>query len=205
MPAARRPRHPAGRGRRGGDPERAPEIPGSSRATKSPPRPPARRRSRSLSRQKITGMLLDVNLPGHQRRRPGPPGHGARAQRRAPHAHRGQRRHQRRALHAARGASTTSSSRSIWPISPAPSSTRSERRHTLLEGQQINQWLKEEVALRVAERRVEQANQERLSVATLEALVNALEAKDPYLRGHSARVADLSAIVAARARRAATR
>jgi response regulator RpfG family c-di-GMP phosphodiesterase len=72
-----------------------------------------------------------------------------------------------------------------------------ERRHTLLEGQQINQWLKEEVALRVAERRLEQATQERISVATLEALVNALEAKDPYLRGHSARVADLSAGVAA--------
>src|SRR6185312_16440293 len=72
-----------------------------------------------------------------------------------------------------------------------------ERRHTLLEGQQINQWLKEEVALRVAERRLEQATQERISVATLEALVNALEAKDPYLRGHSARVADLSATVAA--------
>src|SRR6266699_119184 len=37
---------------------------------------------------------------------------------------------------------------------------------------------------------------ERLSIATLEALVNALEAKDPYMRGHSARVADLSATVA---------
>jgi cyclic di-GMP phosphodiesterase len=72
-----------------------------------------------------------------------------------------------------------------------------QRRHTQLEGQQINQWLKDEVAARVAERRVEQANQERISVATLEALVNALEAKDPYLRGHSARVADLSAMVAA--------
>ncbi len=72
-----------------------------------------------------------------------------------------------------------------------------QRRHTQLEGQQINQWLKEEVAARVAERRLEQANQERMSVATLEALVNALEAKDPYLRGHSARVADLSAMVAA--------
>jgi putative nucleotidyltransferase with HDIG domain len=71
-----------------------------------------------------------------------------------------------------------------------------ERRHTLLEGQQINRWLKEEVALRVAERRVEQATQERISVATLEALVNALEAKDAYLRGHSARVADLSAGIA---------
>jgi putative two-component system response regulator len=74
-----------------------------------------------------------------------------------------------------------------------------QRRHTLLEGQQINQWLKEEVTARVAERRLEQANQERISVATLEALINALEAKDPYLRGHSARVADLSAMVAAEA------
>jgi putative two-component system response regulator len=72
-----------------------------------------------------------------------------------------------------------------------------QRRHTQLESQQINQWLKEEVASRVAERLVEQANQERVSIATLEALVNALEAKDPYLRGHSARVADLSAMVAA--------
>jgi putative nucleotidyltransferase with HDIG domain len=77
-----------------------------------------------------------------------------------------------------------------------------ERRHTLLEGQQINQWLKEEVAHRVAERRLEQATQERISVATLEALVNALEAKDPYLRGHSARVADLSASIAAHLGRA---
>jgi putative two-component system response regulator len=72
-----------------------------------------------------------------------------------------------------------------------------ERRHTLVEGQQINRWLKEEVAIRVAERRLEQVTQERISVATLEALVNALEAKDHYLRGHSARVADLSASVAA--------
>ena len=72
-----------------------------------------------------------------------------------------------------------------------------QRRHTQLEGQQISQWLKEEVTARVAERRLEQAHQERISVATLEALVNALEAKDLYLRGHSARVADLSARVAA--------
>jgi response regulator RpfG family c-di-GMP phosphodiesterase len=76
-----------------------------------------------------------------------------------------------------------------------------DRRHTLLEGQQANQWLKQEVALRVAERRLEQVAQERISVATLEALVNALEAKDPYLRGHSARVADLSASVAAHLQR----
>ena len=71
------------------------------------------------------------------------------------------------------------------------------RRHAMMESQEINQWLKEEVALRTAELRRERANLQRVSVATLEALVNALEAKDPYLRGHSARVADLSATIAA--------
>jgi putative two-component system response regulator len=72
-----------------------------------------------------------------------------------------------------------------------------EKRRALIEGQQVTRRLEEEVALRVAERRQNQEIQERISVATLEALVNALEAKDPYLRGHSARVADLSASVAA--------
>jgi putative nucleotidyltransferase with HDIG domain len=71
------------------------------------------------------------------------------------------------------------------------------RRDTQMESAKINQWLKEEVALRTAELRIERSNLERISVGTLEALVNALEAKDPYLRGHSARVADLSAMVAA--------
>ncbi len=47
------------------------------------------------------------------------------------------------------------------------------------------------------ELRRERANLEHVSIAALEALVNALEAKDPYLRGHSARIADLSAMVAA--------
>lgn len=72
-----------------------------------------------------------------------------------------------------------------------------ERRHTAIEEEQLSRWLKEEVAVRSAELRRERANLERISVATLEALVNALEAKDPYLRGHSARVADLAAMVAA--------
>lgn len=43
----------------------------------------------------------------------------------------------------------------------------------------------------------ERAETWRLTVATLEALVNAMEARDPYLRGHSARVADLGATIAA--------
>jgi putative nucleotidyltransferase with HDIG domain len=71
-----------------------------------------------------------------------------------------------------------------------------KRREMLLENRHLNQWLKEEVTTRTAELQRERHRLERLSTATLEALVNALEAKDPYLRGHSARVADLSANIA---------
>ena len=71
-----------------------------------------------------------------------------------------------------------------------------KRREVLLENRHLNQWLKEEVTTRTAELQRERHRLERLSTATLEALVNALEAKDPYLRGHSARVADLSANIA---------
>lgn len=70
------------------------------------------------------------------------------------------------------------------------------RRRELIEQAQTQAWLKQEIVQRGAELRRERGNLERISVATLEALVNALEAKDPYLRGHSARVADLSAMVA---------
>lgn len=52
-------------------------------------------------------------------------------------------------------------------------------------------------AQRVAEWQRERTEAQRLTVATLEALVNAMEARDPYLRGHSSRVADLSATIAA--------
>src|SRR5437773_12147140 len=71
-----------------------------------------------------------------------------------------------------------------------------KRREMLLENRHLNQWLKEEVTTRTAELHRESQKLERIPVATLEALVNALEAKDPYMRGHSARVADLSATIA---------
>jgi putative nucleotidyltransferase with HDIG domain len=70
------------------------------------------------------------------------------------------------------------------------------RRDSQIEQANLNQWLKEEVAVRTAELRRERAKLERLSVATLEALVNALEAKDPFIRGHSTRVADMGAMIA---------
>ncbi|MGH7698905.1 MAG: HD domain-containing phosphohydrolase [Gemmatimonadales bacterium] len=70
------------------------------------------------------------------------------------------------------------------------------RREMLMENRQLSQWLKEEVTTRTAELHRERMRLERIATATLEALVNALEAKDAYLRGHSARVADLSATIA---------
>ena len=152
-----------------------------------------------LQRQKITGMLLDVNLPGISGVELVPQIIELEPSIAHPDAHRRQRRDQRRALHAARRVRLPHQADRSGPSRPRHP-PRPPAAAYLLEGQQINQWLKEEVAARVAERRLEQANQERISVATLEALVNALEAKDPYLRGHSARVADLSASVAAQHR-----
>ena len=71
------------------------------------------------------------------------------------------------------------------------------RRGEQLERRRLQDDLTEEVAIGRAALQQERANVERISVATLDALVNALEAKDPHLRGHSARVAELSARVAA--------
>ncbi|MGH7537027.1 MAG: HD domain-containing phosphohydrolase, partial [Gemmatimonadales bacterium] len=72
-----------------------------------------------------------------------------------------------------------------------------KRRDMLIGKRQLDQHIKEEVARRTAEFQRERARLERVSVATLEVLINTLEAKDPYLRGHSARVADLAATIAA--------
>ncbi|HEU4955305.1 MAG TPA: HD domain-containing phosphohydrolase [Gemmatimonadales bacterium] len=149
-----------------------------------------------LQRRKVTGMLLDVNLPGENGidlvpqvldLEPNLALLMLTAVNDATSA----------ALCMQRGALDYLIKPIDLPVLGRAIQNALRRRDTMLEGQQINQWLKEEVALRVAERRLEQAAQERISVATLEALVNALEAKDPHLRGHSARVADLSASVAA--------
>jgi putative nucleotidyltransferase with HDIG domain len=71
------------------------------------------------------------------------------------------------------------------------------KRDQMVDEQQLQQALKQEVATRSADVRRERSRLERVSIATLEALVNALEAKDPFSRGHSSRVADLAALVAA--------
>lgn len=71
------------------------------------------------------------------------------------------------------------------------------RRDGRLEAERLAEVLRHEVAARTAELQQEREVLRELSVTTLQALVNALEAKDPHLRGHSSRVADLAAQVAA--------
>lgn len=70
------------------------------------------------------------------------------------------------------------------------------RRDTMLQERQISSWLREELEHRARELERQQKKLEQLSVATLEALINALEAKDRYLSGHSARVAAFAATIA---------
>jgi response regulator RpfG family c-di-GMP phosphodiesterase len=70
------------------------------------------------------------------------------------------------------------------------------RRDTLMQSREISTWLKEEVQRRTEEIERERQKQQQLTVFTLEALVNALEAKHHWLSGHSARVAAFAATVA---------
>jgi len=70
------------------------------------------------------------------------------------------------------------------------------RRQTLIDQRLVERRVREEVAARTAELEREKATLRALAVSTVEALVNAQEAKDIYLRGHSQRVASLGAAVA---------
>jgi putative nucleotidyltransferase with HDIG domain len=56
--------------------------------------------------------------------------------------------------------------------------------------------IREEVALRTAELEAEKHSLRTLTVNVAETLINAMEAKDVYLRGHSQRVAELAASMA---------
>jgi response regulator RpfG family c-di-GMP phosphodiesterase len=69
-------------------------------------------------------------------------------------------------------------------------------RSTELQSQEISEWLKHELVERTQELERQRQKLEQVNIATLEALLNALEAKFPDFVGHSVRVADLSATVA---------
>lgn len=71
-----------------------------------------------------------------------------------------------------------------------------QRREHLREKTRVERRIREEVALRTAELEREKQALAGLTVNIAETLINAMEAKDVYLRGHSQRVADLGAEIA---------
>lgn len=66
-----------------------------------------------------------------------------------------------------------------------------------LERESVARYLWQEVAQRTAEVRVEHQKLERLALGTVEALVTVQEAGNPYLAGHSVRVGECAASLAA--------
>jgi len=71
-----------------------------------------------------------------------------------------------------------------------------EWRRERMEQEETRRWLSEEVAAQAVALEEERSKLERLAAASLEAMVTALEAKDPYFPGHSVRVARLAASLA---------
>jgi putative two-component system response regulator len=71
-----------------------------------------------------------------------------------------------------------------------------KRRDTMMQNRGISSWLKEEVERQTQEAERERERQQQLTIATLETLINAQEATNLYLNGHSARVAAFAASVA---------
>ena len=70
------------------------------------------------------------------------------------------------------------------------------KRDLEIQQRNVERMIREEVALRTEELRREQALLAEISISIVRSLVNAQEAKDPFLRGHSQRVAAMAAAIA---------
>jgi len=70
------------------------------------------------------------------------------------------------------------------------------RRALIVEQRNVERLIREEVAIRTDELTAERRAVQQMSVAVIDALINAQEAKDVFLRGHSQRVADTAASIA---------
>jgi len=70
------------------------------------------------------------------------------------------------------------------------------RRQLEIDRRNVERHIREEVMLRTMELEKEKAALHALTIGIAETLINAMEAKDLYLRGHSRRVAELAASVA---------
>jgi response regulator RpfG family c-di-GMP phosphodiesterase len=71
-----------------------------------------------------------------------------------------------------------------------------ERRRRTMERREVDRLIREEVAARTLDLEREKFALRALTVSIAETLINAMEAKDVYLRGHSHRVAELGAAIA---------
>ena len=65
------------------------------------------------------------------------------------------------------------------------------RRAQAIYRRKLQEWLRGEVASHTEEMRCQKAELEQLTLAALSALIRAMEAKGPYLKGHSERVGNL--------------
>lgn len=72
-----------------------------------------------------------------------------------------------------------------------------QRRTRSMEQRAVDRLIREEVALRTVQLEREKVALRDLTISIAETLINAMEAKDLYLRGHSQRVAELGAAIAA--------
>lgn len=70
------------------------------------------------------------------------------------------------------------------------------KRSDAIEKKRLERLIREEVALRTAELEQEKESLRRLTVSIAETLINAMEAKDVYLRGHSQRVSEVAGLIA---------
>ncbi|GAC1515745.1 MAG: response regulator [Gemmatimonadaceae bacterium] len=70
------------------------------------------------------------------------------------------------------------------------------KRSLAMEQRRVERLIREEVASRTEELEQEKRNLSDLTVSIAEALINAMEAKDVFLRGHSQRVAETAASIA---------
>lgn len=70
------------------------------------------------------------------------------------------------------------------------------RRLRQMERRAIDRLIRDEVALRTQQLEREKGALREMTVSVAETLINAMEAKDLYLRGHSQRVAELAAAIA---------
>jgi putative two-component system response regulator len=70
------------------------------------------------------------------------------------------------------------------------------KRSELMEQRRLDKLIREEVAIRTVELEREKESLRLMSISIAETLINAMEAKDLYLRGHSQRVSELAGLLA---------